>query len=52
MDCKTSDVARYFTLLEHTAQTIFQLFLLGGIEAQLHLQSDMFSQNKAPVLQE
>jgi DNA polymerase-2 len=52
LDRRTIDVARYSTLLERAAQTIFQPFLSCGVGTGLPLPSDLFSRNKVPVLQE
>ena len=49
LDSRTIDVARYSTLLERAAETIFQPFLSDGIETRLPLLSDLFIPNKAPV---
>jgi hypothetical protein len=45
------DVARYSTPLQRAAGTIFQPFLLDGIETGLPLLTSFFNQNKAPNLQ-
>jgi DNA polymerase-2 len=52
IDSRTIDVARYSTLLERAAETIFQPFLPDGIEIGLPLQSDLFTQNKGAIFQE
>jgi DNA polymerase-2 len=52
LDRKTIDVARYSTLLERAAETIFQPFLSDGIDARFPLLSGLFYSNKVPVLQE
>jgi DNA polymerase II len=49
---KTIDFARYTTLLERAAETIFQTFLHDEIETRFPLLSSLFSSNKAAVLQE
>jgi DNA polymerase-2 len=50
LDGRTIDVARYATLLERAAQTIFQPFLSDGIEVGSPLLSGLFSSNKVPIL--
>jgi DNA polymerase-2 len=50
LDSRTIDVARYATLLERAAQTIFQPFLSDGIEVGSPLLSDLFNTNKVSVL--
>jgi DNA polymerase-2 len=52
LDSRTIDVARYSTLLERAAETIFQPFKVDGIETRLPLLSNLYFPNKAPVLQE
>jgi hypothetical protein len=52
LDSRTIDVARYSTLLELAAETIFQPFKVDGIETRLPLLSNLYFLNKAPVLQE
>jgi transcription antitermination factor NusA-like protein len=52
LDSRTIDVARYSTLLERAAETIFQPFLSDGIETRLPLFSDLNIPNKALVFQE
>jgi DNA polymerase-2 len=50
LDSRTIDVARYSTLLERAAQTIFQPFDADGIETRSPLLSDLFNPNKIPIL--
>ncbi|MGB8214136.1 MAG: DNA polymerase domain-containing protein [Anaerolineales bacterium] len=50
LDRRTIDVARYTTLLERAAETIFQPFRSDAIETRLPLLSDLFSLNRTPVL--
>ena len=52
LDRKTIDIARYSTLLERAAETIFQPFLSDGIETRLPLLSGLYFPAKATVLQE
>jgi DNA polymerase-2 len=49
---RTIDVARYSTLLERAAETIFQPFDADGIETRLPLLSELYIPNKTPVLQD
>jgi DNA polymerase-2 len=51
LDSRTIDVARYSTLLERAAQTIFQPFLSDGVETRLPLFSNLNCPNRVPVLQ-
>ncbi len=52
VDCRTIDIARYSTLLNRAAETIFQPFITDRAETQLPLLSHLFIPNKVPVLQE
>ena len=52
LDSRTIDVARYSTLVERAAETIFQPFLVDTLETKLPLLSGLYLANKAPVLQE
>ena len=52
MDCRTIDVARYSTLLERAAETIFQPFMSEPVETKLPLLSGLYMPNKTPLLQE
>jgi DNA polymerase-2 len=52
LDSRTIDVARYSTLLERAAETIFQPFLSDRIEAGLPLQSNLFNPNKVSIFEE
>jgi hypothetical protein len=52
LDRKTIDIARYATLLERAAQTIFQPFLSNGTEVELPLLFDLFNPNKVSIFEE
>jgi DNA polymerase II len=52
LDSKTIDFARYSTLLNRAAETIFQPFLPDTIETKLPLLSSLYITNKIPALQE
>jgi DNA polymerase-2 len=52
LDSRTIDVARYATLLERAAETIFQPFVPDRIETGLPLLSGLYFPNKVFVLQE
>jgi DNA polymerase-2 len=52
LDSRTIDIARYSTLLERAAETIFQPFLSDGIETRLPLLPGLYFPAKATVLHE
>ena len=49
LDGRIIDVARYSTLLERAAETIFQPFLSDGIDARLPLLADLYIPKKVSV---
>jgi DNA polymerase-2 len=52
LDGRTIDVARYSTLLERAAETIFQPFKVDGIENRLPLLSNLYFPNKVSIFEE